>query len=364
MTIAETYVRIFLHLSLKNITHSFFRGGIMPIPIYQEHGKTFQADTCAPVADAIRRKRIRQEALVHGHYPGRKMPDSALPGVKTIGFWDASSEQDWGLEWHRNEGIELTFLESGNTGFAVDRHKCELKPDDLTITRPWQRHTVGSPNVGRGRLHWLILDVGVRRPDQPWKWPSWIVLTKSDIGELTHILRHTERPVWRATPAIRQCFQNIGRAVEGEEATKNISRLAAYINELFVLVLEMCRNRPVKLDESLSSTQRTVELFWGDLCEHKEHLAEPWTVAMMAEQCGLGVTQFIHLTKKLTNMTPVQHLTQGRLEMAARLLKETGKKSVLDVALDCGFSSSQYFANLFRRQFGCTPRDYRRSVKL
>jgi len=331
----------------------------MPVPIYQGQGKTFKADTCEPVADAIRRKRIRQEALVHGHYPGRKMPDSALPGVKTIGYWDARSDQDWGLDWHRNEGIELTFLESGCLGFAVDRHTCQLRPDDLTITRPWQKHRVGNPMVGRGRLHWLILDVGVRRPDQPWRWPSWIVLTKTDIEELTHILRHTERPVWRATPAIRQCFQNIERAVEGKDAASNISRLAAYINELFVLILEMCRHRPVRLDESLSSTQRTVELFWADLRQHKEHLSEQWSVGMMAEQCGLGVTQFIHLTKKLANMTPVQHLTQGRLEMAAKILKEQPERSVLDVALDCGFSSSQYFANLFRRQFGCTPRDLR-----
>jgi AraC family L-rhamnose operon regulatory protein RhaS len=335
----------------------------MPIPIYQEHGKTFQADTCAPVSEAVRRRQVRLEALVRGHYPGRKMTGSGLHGVKTIGFWDASSDQDWGLDWHRNEGIELTFLESGNVGFAVDRQTCLLRPDDLTITRPWQRHRVGNPCIGRGRLHWLILDVGVRRPDQQWRWPSWIVLTRPDLQELTHVLRHTERPVWRATPAIRQCFQNIARAVEGKDAARNISRLAAYINELFVLVLEMCRTRPVKLDKSLSSTQRTVELFWGDLRQHREHLAEPWTVGMMAEQCGLGVTQFIHLTKKLTNMTPVQYLTEGRLEMAAKLLKDPGRRSVLDVALDCGFSSSQYFANLFRKQFGSTPRDFRQTAR-
>jgi len=335
----------------------------MPVPIYQEHGRTFQADTCSALSEAVRRKNVRLEALVRGHYPGRKMANTSLPGVKTIGFWDARSGQDWGLDWHRNEGIELTFLESGNVEFAVDRHTCQLRPDDLTITRPWQKHRVGSPNVGTGRLHWLILDVGVRRPDQQWRWPRWIVLTKPDLKELTHILRHTEHPVWRATPSIRHCFQCIARAVENDRSGSSISQLAASLNELFVLVLDMCRSRRVPLDETLSSTQRTVELFWVDLCQHREHLAEPWTVAMMAGQCGLGVTQFIHLTKKLTNMTPVQHLTQARLEMAAWLLRQKAGQSVLDVALDCGFSSSQYFANVFRRRFNCTPCNYRGQEK-
>lgn len=334
----------------------------MPTPIYQEHGKTYQADTCAPLTQAVQTGLLHTTALVRGHYPGRQLPRHALPGVKTVGFWDARYPQDWGLDWHRNEGVELTFLERGGVDFAVDRHTCQLRPDDLTITRPWQRHRVGNPHVGAGRLHWLILDVGVRRPHQPWRWPAWLVLTKADLRELTHILRHTERPVWRATPEIRHCFQRIAQAVEADRAGNNISMLAAYLNELFVLVLDMCRQRRVPLDESLSSTRRTVALFWADLRQHREHLAEPQTVAGMARQCGLGVTHFIHHTKQLANITPIQYLNRGRLELAAQLLCDDPTRSVLDVALDCGFSSSQYFATLFRRHFGRAPRSFRKKT--
>ena len=287
-----------------------------------------------------------------------------LPGVKTVGFWDARCAQEWGLDWHRNEGIELTFLERGGADFAVDRHACRLRPGDLTITRPWQRHRVGNPHVSAGRLHWLILDVGVRRPHQPWQWPGWLVLTKKDLRELTNNLRHNERPVWRATPEIRHCFQRIAEAVEHDRAGANVSKLAAYLNELFVLVLDMFRQRPVPLDESLSSTQRTVALFWADLRQQAEHLAEPWTVENMARQCGMGVTHFIHHTKQLTNVTPMQHLNRCRLELAAARLRDVPARSILDIALDCGFSSSQYFATQFRRQWGCTPRAFRHSSAL
>jgi len=41
------------------------------------------------------------------------------------------------------------------------------------------------------------------------------------------------------------------------------------------------------------------------------------------------------------------------------MLKAEPGRSVLDVTMSCGFNSSQYFATLFRRQFGQTPRDYR-----
>ncbi len=328
-------------------------------PIYKEKGKTYQADTCRPVVQAAKAGRLHHQALVHGHYPGRRLSRSHLPGVKIVGFWDANHDQDWGLDWHRNEGIELTFLETGRLGFAVDHHTYDLQPDDLTLTRPWQLHRVGDLHVAAGRLHFVILDVGVRRPHQAWRWPSWLVLTRADREKLTNMLRHNDQAVWHATAEIRHCFQRIGRAVQTDRSGSNVSRLAVHLNELFVLVLEMLSQDHIQLDESLSSTRRTVELFLDDLTGSLDHLALEWTVKRMARQCDIGITHFTHHCKQLTNMTPIKYLNQCRLEVASKLLLEQPQMSVLQVAMACGFGSSQYFATLFRRHFGHSPRAFR-----
>jgi len=327
-----------------------------PIPIYKDHGETYQADTCVAVVEAAARGELHHQALARGHYPGRKLAPDALSGVKSFGFWDAGHDQAWGLPWHRNEGLELTFLESGSTGFAVDEQHYVLQPDDLTVTRPWQRHRVGDPLVGAGRLHFLIMDVGVRRPNQGWRWPPWVVLSKADLDELTTFLRHNEQPVWKAPADIRRCFQAIAPAVEGDH---NISRLTVRVNDLFVLLLDMFRQQKVQLDESLSSSRRTVELFLADLRAHPEHLALQWTIHDMAGSCGLGVTQFVHHVKRLTNLTPLQYLQHSRLELASKMLRKRPEPSVTEVALACGFSSTQYFATVFHRRFGKSPREIR-----
>lgn len=331
----------------------------MLIPIYQEQGATYQPDTCLPVRRAAESGQLWHKALVRGHYPGIRLPPKALPGVKVVGCWNAAHRQDWGLDWHRNEGVELTFLESGKLGFAVEGHESHLQAGDMTVTRPWQRHRVGDPEVGAGRLHFLILDVGVRRPHQAWRWPPWIVLTSADLRQLTDILRHNEQPVWRATAEVARTFVRIGATVEADHEGSSVSGLAVHINHLFLALLEMFRHEQVRLDESLSSTRRTVELFWGDLCGNEGHLAMEWTVRGMARRCGMGVTNFIHHSKQLVNMTPMQYLSHCRLDMAARLLKERRDRSITDIAMGCGFASSQYFATLFRRNFGVTPRAFR-----
>jgi AraC family L-rhamnose operon regulatory protein RhaS len=150
-------------------------------PIYKEQGKTYQADTCQALVRAATEGEVHLEALSHGSYPGRTLPNSTLPGLSSVGFWDAAGQQHWGLDLHRNEGVEFAFLEAGNLPLTVENHQYTLRANDLSITRPWQPHRLGLPHVRASRLHWVMLDVGVRRPNQPWKWPTWIVLTKTDL---------------------------------------------------------------------------------------------------------------------------------------------------------------------------------------
>lgn len=170
----------------------------MPPVAYIGRRHIYHADTCRPLVQAVSRGELRFVARARGSYPGERLPSCMLPGLRSVGFWDARAQQSWELPTHRNEGIEFTYLATGRLGFEVDRRRYDLRAGDLTVTRPWQPHRVGCPAVSAGRLYWIILDVGVRRPYQPWRWPSWIVLAPDDLARLTRLLSRCERPVWPA----------------------------------------------------------------------------------------------------------------------------------------------------------------------
>lgn len=331
------------------------------VPVFQGPGESFEADTCRPLVDAIAKRKLRHVALAHGHYPGVPLPADVLPGVKSVGYWDAAEDQDWGLPFHRNEGLEITLLQCGRLEFGVNNREYVLHPGDLTITRPWQPHRVGNPFVMAGRLHFLIVDVGVRSPHQVWEWPPWIMLDPADLQELTTALRENEQPVWKVPSDVVRCLQAMAHALEDHRNSTTISRLTIRINELFMLLLEMFRRRDIPLDESLSSSRRTVELFLSDLSGHHELLALDWAVEDMARSCRLGITQFFHHVRTLTNVTPMHYLNNCRLDSAASLLRSEPAQSITDISLTCGFSSSQYFATAFGRRFGRSPRSYRRA---
>ncbi len=330
-----------------------------PAPICQSSADQLEIDDCGPQFRAIREGKIELHALSKGHYPGKRMNSNILPGLTSVGFWSCRGSQDWGLNSHRNEGLEISFLETGGMGFEVDGGIHSLQAGNLTVTRPWQLHKLGDPNIGRGKLYWLILDVGVRRPNQQWTWPSWVVPSPKDLAELTRKLRQGEQAVWVANPQMRQVFRDIADCVLRWNQPRVSSRLTVAINRLLVELLDVLAEQQAEESPSPVTRRRTVELFLNDLVENPLSCAEPWTLEGMAAQCGMGITAMAKYCKELVNIGPVAFLNQCRIDHAAQALQETPGISVTQIAMQVGFNSSQYFATLFRKRHQMTPVQYR-----
>jgi AraC family transcriptional regulator len=89
------------------------------------------------------------------------------------------------------------------------------------------------------------------------------------------------------------------------------------------------------------------------------HLAEDFNLDQLAARAGLSKFYFNRLFKSAMNMSPSRYQITLRMDEARRLLRET-KKSVVEVALDVGYANPSHFAQLFRRETGLAPSDYRR----
>lgn len=88
------------------------------------------------------------------------------------------------------------------------------------------------------------------------------------------------------------------------------------------------------------------------------HLGSDLSLADLASITGISRFRLIRLCKDHWGQTPIQRLTQMRMEHARRLLQETSL-SVIEVALECGYGNPSHFAVAFRRFTGMSPREYR-----
>lgn len=323
--------------------------------LFKAGQNVLRADSCLPLVEAVREGSVTLRALARGHYPGERLKASEAPGVCSLGYWHAAGEQRHGLPPHRNEGIELTMSLQGESAVMVDGKGYVLHPGEIMITRPWQLHAIGETCFAKGKIGWLILDVGVRHPHQAWRWPAWVNLTPADLSLLTRTLRQNEDAVRRATPELRDAFKRLASIADPDAGLFRGSRIAAGVCDVLVRLLELFHANPVRLRPALTDSLRSVRLFVQDL----QSQPLPQSVEAMAGACGLGVTRFGILFKEATGVTPGDYLLRRRLDEACRLLRCFPALSVEAVGRRVGFSHGNYFARIFRRAFGLTPAVWR-----
>ena len=311
---------------------------------------SYREDPTAPLRRAGARGDIGLWAWGRSDYPGEQLTEGDFPGLLSAGLWEVEADQDWGLDWHLNNGVEVTFVTRGHVAFATDTEEHDVQHGWVTVTRPWQRHRLGNPNVTACTLGWFVMDVGALRPNQAWRWPAWLPLPVSETRRLTERLRGGERSVWPATAELASAFDRLERTIRGNQEHK-VPRLAIRVSEILLELSDLLDDDVNALDPYYASSQRTVEIFLGDL---RARIDEPWTVDLMAARCGLGRTRFIHYCRQAVNASPLDFLNGLRIDRALHLLLTTDA-TISDISASCGFSSSQYFATVFKRQFNRSP---------
>jgi len=91
----------------------------------------------------------------------------------------------------------------------------------------------------------------------------------------------------------------------------------------------------------------------------EQHIEEPLPCTIIARRVGLSMRRMQRLFARDLDTTPVRHYQFMRLSKAHALLQQTDL-SVTEIAVSAGFGSLEHFCRIYRRQFGCRPRDDRR----
>lgn len=82
------------------------------------------------------------------------------------------------------------------------------------------------------------------------------------------------------------------------------------------------------------------------------------SMANVSEEIGISRSRLFAAFKSATGMTPNDYLQRLRVSKAAELLKNS-RLSITEIAMACGFSTSQYFSFVFAKYYDMPPKQYR-----
>jgi len=91
------------------------------------------------------------------------------------------------------------------------------------------------------------------------------------------------------------------------------------------------------------------------------HVSESISIDSLAELAELSAFHFSRVFKQATGITPLQFVTRERMLQAQQLIRETSR-SLIEIALEVGYTSPSHFAQVFRRTVGMAPTEFRNAL--
>ena len=92
-----------------------------------------------------------------------------------------------------------------------------------------------------------------------------------------------------------------------------------------------------------------------------EGFLEPVTIAELSKQHFMCESKLREIFRKHYGITIYQYMLNRRMEHACELLSAPDAQ-VKDIAGLVGYSNISHFSDAFRKKFGCTPSEYKRSL--
>lgn len=170
---------------------------------------------------------------------------------------------------------------------------------------------------------------------------------------MSQLLSGRAHPVLPATPEIAATVAALAKPSASRSPVQPV-REAALVTLLLAELAELIESARQHPKTSVNSVRvsRVIEAMRKDL-------AFPWTLEAAARLAGWRKSRFCEVFQRETGDTLIDFLNRLRVEKARSLLR-SGNPSVTEIAHECGFSSSQYFAKVFREFTGLSASEYRK----
>jgi AraC-like DNA-binding protein len=234
--------------------------------------------------------------------------------------------------------LEICLLESGRQNYIVEGKEYSLAGGDILMVYPHEKHGSGQSPEDRGSLYWLLLHVP--GPNQ-----RFLSLTPAQSQSITSQLLQISPRHFRGNAALKNILNRIFTLFDNDDDPLRIINLQNLMLR-FLLDLLACHGQRKELGPS---SEILHILSYID-----QHIYEHIQLSELAEKANLSLSRFKMRFKKETGVPPAQYIVRKKIEKSRQMLA-SGRYSITDAAMKLGFSSSQYFATVFKRYAGKPP---------
>ena len=239
------------------------------------------------------------------------------------------------IQAHYHEVHELYYLEKGKTKYFIGDEIFLLEPGDMVFVPKQVFHKTDTEDTSNVRRLLFSFD-------------------DDFAGNPQYIEELKKNKFIRIPPDKLYKLQNIFWQIEEEERQKDegfaeIQKLL--FKQMLILISRYCSPQNKKLlDESTMFVQKIAKYI-------SENYDSDLSLDMLSKNFSVSPYHLSRMFKGVTGIGLSEYINICRVTAAEKLLT-TKKLTVTQVATACGFNDSNYFAAVFKKIKGITPKKY------
>lgn len=245
------------------------------------------------------------------------------------------------------ESLAYTFYSGGNSVFAYSHINIKRRPGAFFIhpATDWEKeltYAIRSGNSAQAERCLLELpgECGEELPS-----PSGTKISYMNVAAV----------ILKASPE----FDNTKDGEQTDELLRRLSAPEATLHQLHEALVQLCRHCCGKVNSQIQTTaQETVQTVIRFI---QANLHLDLQISDYAKHVHLSTSYFSNLFRKVTGMSVLQFVIQEKMEKAKLLL--LNGKSIGEIAELLGYEERSYFSDVFKRQTGVTPTEYRQPLR-
>lgn len=272
--------------------------------------------------------------------------------ISTIGYEDIQPGEEYPTKGHADgyyfdlqkgrilNEYQLLYLTEGEGTFQSTNQKpVRIKQGDLFLLFPGEWHT----------YHPL--------PQKGWK-SYWIGFKGRNMDDRVRAgFLSPTKPIYHVgfSSEIVHIYEEAFCKAK-EEAAYSQQTLAGIVNYLVGLMYSLERNIVLNKDYNYADIMNRARL------RIRESLESSITIQEIAEELGIGYSNFRKLFKEYTGVAPAMYQQELRLQRAKEMLSTTNL-SIKEIAYRLNFDSPDYFSAKFKIKTGSKPSEFRQDTQ-
>lgn len=260
-----------------------------------------------------------------------------------------STYPDYRALCHWHEDIEFIYIVEGRMSYYINGKKIILKEGNSIMINSGQLHYGYSDHKEECRFYCIILHPSLLTTNK--------TLSKRYIEPVTqnHTLDYLLfEPKEEAASILKSVYQ-LKTSPSPSYELEVIGLFHMLWKIIYKIGMTQYSGAAAAIDEDLQAQRQMVSYIYQN---YSSNISLD-DIAAAGKVCRSKCCQIF---KKYVKQSPMDFVNAYRLECSQHLLSTTAL-TITDICTACGFNHLSYFSKQFQAKYGCTPRNYRKTIR-